>query len=175
MLKTLGLDISTSIIGCCIITYENKTIQKISLSHIDLRKEKNFFKKCELVKIYLEKFNSEENISNIIIEESLQRYKLGRSSAHTLSLLSKMNGAVSYICFSIFNLFPAYISSISARKICEIKIIKDPSLSAKQQTFDWVTNKLNKSWEKTKNGNIQKWCYDEVDAFVLAYALFLKN
>ena len=47
----LGLDISTSITGYTVLDYEGNILV---CDHIDLRKEKNFFKKIQIVNSCLE-------------------------------------------------------------------------------------------------------------------------
>ena len=56
---TIGLDISTSIIGICI--FKNKAFVK--LIHIDLTKEKCMFQKAKIVKTNLT-FNGADNTGN---------------------------------------------------------------------------------------------------------------
>ena len=87
----LGLDISTSITGYTVLDYEGNIL---ACSHIDLRKEKDFFKKIQIVNTQLEVINDEYEIEQVYIEQSLQSFRSGFSSAQTLSLLSKINGIV---------------------------------------------------------------------------------
>ena len=81
----LGLDISTSITGYTILDNKGKVVD---CAHIDLRKHKNFFQKVLTVENTLKDVATEHHIDQIYIEQSLQSFRSGFSSAQTLSLLS---------------------------------------------------------------------------------------
>lgn len=163
----LGLDVSTSIIGYTII---DKDLSIIEINHIDLRKLKDLWEKADFARKNLHDIieRYKEKIGNVYIEESLQVFRSGFSSAHTLSTLSKFNGLVFYFIRECTNKNPQYISATSARKTCGIKIKKGEK--AKLQTFDWVTKELNMEWPLTNKGNIQQYCYDRSDSYVIARA-----
>ena len=77
----LGLDISTSITGYTILDYEGNIL---ACDHIDLRKEKDFFKKIQIVNSRLEIINDEYDVEQVYVEQSLQSFRSGFSSAQTL-------------------------------------------------------------------------------------------
>ena len=58
----LGLDISTSITGYTILNFEGNIL---ACNHIDLRKEKDFFKKVEIVNAELQNINSSYEIEKV--------------------------------------------------------------------------------------------------------------
>ena len=116
----LGLDISTSITGYTILDNKGNIV---ICDHIDLRKEKNFFLKAAQIESALRKIRSLYFIEQVYIEQSLQSFRSGFSSAQTLSLLSKINGIVSWICYNIFGGEPQYLAATSARKVCGIKVL----------------------------------------------------
>lgn len=184
-IKFIGLDISTSIIGICFL---NEKYKLVNLDYIDLRKIKCMFEKSELVK---EKFT--DYVNNLIfdkdltvsIEESMQSFRSGFSSAKTISQLNRFNGIVSYIASSIFKTIPCYINVNRARKNLEITIDKKSELTTKQQIFNWVDNDL-----KTNNNISYEWpkktlksgpnkgviklmdsCYDMSDSYVICKAI----
>jgi len=163
----LGLDVSTSIIGYTILDSDFSVVE---IDHIDLRKIKGLWCKTDSAKIrlndILEKYK--DKLSHVYIEESLQVFRSGFSSAHTLSTLSKFNGLIFYIVRGYTNKEPVYISAIGARKTCGIKIKKGEK--AKIQAFNWVTTQINMEWPMTKKGNIQQYCYDRSDSYVIARA-----
>ena len=66
----LSLDISTSITGFCVF---NKN-QCVHIGHIDLRKEKDFFKKVDLVKAQIHELNEQYKFKEVAIEENSQDY-----------------------------------------------------------------------------------------------------
>ena len=172
----LGLDISTSCTGWCIL--DNS---KISTGFIDISKEKSTFKKASIVRNKLVEINLFNDIENIFIEENLQSFRSGFSSANTLSKLARFNGIVSYICFSEFLIEPSFLNVNTARKSLGIKIIKEKicGLSTKDQILKWAindTSNSNNMWpEKTLKSGPRKGmvihdprCYDMADAYVIA-------
>ncbi len=94
----LGLDISTSITG---ITVVNDPGEVLLNESVDTRKYKSFFLKAEKMKFCLTNISENYNIKEIYIEQSLQSFRSGFSSAKTLSTLSRFNGVVSWMCYSL--------------------------------------------------------------------------
>ena len=90
----LGLDLSTSIIGMCIVDENGKTFLQ---EHIDLRKEATFFDKVRLAKEAILGAIHKNNIKHVWIEQSLQAFRPGFSSAKTLLTLSKFGGIMEWI------------------------------------------------------------------------------
>ena len=116
----LGLDISTSITGYTLID-EDKVVLNGAW---DTRKYKDFFEKVIHVKAGLDEGNEQygKEIEAVYIEQSLQSFRSGFSSAKTLSTLSRFNGIVSWLVFDQYKIKPEYIAATSARKLCGIKI-----------------------------------------------------
>ena len=116
----LGLDISTSITGYTLID-EDKIILNGAW---DTRKYKDFFEKVVHVQEGLDIIRKEygKEIKAVYIEQSLQSFRSGFSSAKTLSTLSRFNGIVSWLVFDKYKLKPEYLAATSARKLCGIKI-----------------------------------------------------
>lgn len=168
MNKILGLDISTSIIGICVLTNKKRIS---SLDYIDLRKIKGFWNKIEYSKIRLKEIFKKHKITNIIIEEPLKR-KSKQSSINTIILLQRFNAIISYICKEETGIEPNILSAIKLRSSCGIKLEskKKAGKTHKEQTFDFMikTKLKNKIFPKTRNGNYQAYCYDMVDAYVCA-------
>ena len=100
----LGLDISTSITGATIIDDEGNVVYNQAW---DTRKYKNFFQKSEKVHEHLASLPIVP--TKIYIEQSLQSFRSGFSSAKTLSTLSRFNGVVSWMCYKMYGLEPEYI------------------------------------------------------------------
>ena len=174
----IGLDISTSIIGVCLLDYKGDLI---NLENINLKKIKCIFDKSLEVQRYFNKLKSRYNISNkveISIEEALQSFKRGLSSAKTLSKLTRFNGIVSYLVYTELGSKPLYISVNTARKNLQIKIDKSSDKSTKDQVFEWVRGKENFDWpEKVlksgPNKGLVKYdecCYDMSEAYVICKA-----
>ena len=113
----LGLDVSTSITGATVI---DKGGEILFCEAWDMRNKKRFanlWQKASFIEDKLRelKINRRFVIEKIYVEESLQTFKSGFSSAKTLSTLAKFNGIVSFICFKLFDGEPEFIAASSAR------------------------------------------------------------
>jgi hypothetical protein len=163
----IGLDISTSITGVTVISENGNVDYNFA---IDTRKYKDIFKKAEVVKSRLEAIVVNPEV--IFIEQSLQSFRSGFSSAKTLSTLSRFNGIISWICYETWGLKPEYIAATSARKKCGIKVPK--GTKAKQVVIQYVLDNVpDVSIEYTKYGNPKPHCYDKADSWVIARAGYI--
>ena len=116
--------------------------------------------------------DSSTKIDAIYIEQSLQSFRSGFSSAKTLSTLSRFNGVVSWMCYENFNIKPDYIAATSARKLCGIKVPK--GVKAKQVVVQHVVDNVPEvSIVYTKHGNPKPECFDKADSWVVAWAGYL--
>ncbi len=167
----LGLDISTSITGYTVLDYEGNIL---ACSHIDLRKEKDFFKKIQIVNSQLELINDTYKIEQVYVEQSLQSFRSGFSSAQTLSLLSKINGIVSWLCYNMFYGEPKYLAATSARKLCGIKVPKGQKAKAVSLQFV-VDNVPGFEVEYTRHGNPKAGYADRSDSYVIAKAGWIRE
>ena len=167
----LGLDISTSITGITLLD-DNGEVKVMNA--VDTRKYKNFFQKAEAVKKVLTDLSNSYKVEEIFIEQSLQSFRSGFSSAKTLSTLSRFNGIVSWMCYSLWNLEPQYLAATSARKLCGIKVPKGEK--AKPVVLQYVLdNEPTFVVEYTKHGNPKPDSFDRADSWVIAKAGFLQK
>ena len=167
----LGLDISTSITGYTILDNEGNIV---TCDHIDLRKEKNFFNKIQIVNTRLEEIREEHPVERVYIEQSLQSFRSGFSSAQTLSLLSKINGIVSWLCYNLFYGEPKYLAATSARKLCGIKIPKGQK--AKKVSLQFVVDNVpGFQVQYTRHGNPKAGYADRSDSYVIARAGWVRE
>jgi len=171
----LGLDISTSCIGICLLR-ENEILL---LDHLDLKKYKTLWTKSDEFRIKItEILNSFGKIDVLAIEEPLLGFSKGMSSASTITILMKFNGMTSLISRDIFGLEPTYISAASARKLCGVKLQKTSvaGMSHKEQVFKHMCEHdlSHVVWPLTpKSGSIVGWSRDATDAYVIARAACL--
>ena len=168
----LGLDISTSITGATVLDNNGKVVFNEAW---DFRNKKHFptiFEKATEVSELFKALKKEYNFDSIYIEQSLQSFRSGFSSAKTLSTLSRFNGIVSWLSYEIFELIPEYIAATSARKKCGIKIPK--GVKAKQVVIDYVLDNVPSVLiEYTKHGNPKPYCFDKADSWVIAKAGYI--
>ena len=178
----LGIDISTSITGFAIVAEG----EIVFYDSIDLRKYKNLFEKAERIKEALfnlmdnyqyereehwlaEDQDKENKINHIYIEQSLHMFMGGKSSAKTLSTLTRFNGIVSWLAYEMFEMEPKYIAATSARKHAGIKVPRGQK--AKQVVLQHLLdNEPAFKVEYTKHGNPKPESYDRADAIIVAKA-----
>ena len=164
----LGLDISTSIVGFTIID-QGEIVKTFA---IDLRNKNNFsdvYSKYNHIQGELLDIQREYKIEHIFIEQSLQMFRSGFSSAKTLSTLSSFNGVITYLCYRELSIKPEHIPASSARKACGITIKK--GTKAKEQVVKFLLdNEPCFVVEYTKSGNLKPKYYDIADSIVIAKA-----
>jgi hypothetical protein len=169
----LGLDISTSITGATVLDKNGKVV---FCTAWDMRNKKYFpslFDKARFIKDRIWELEDMFDMEAVYIEQSLQSFRSGFSSAKTLSTLSRFNGIVSWICYSIMELEPEYIAATSARKKCGITIPKGSK--AKQVVIKYIIDNVpDVLIEYTKHGNPKPQCFDMADSWVIARAGWLQ-
>ena len=173
----LGLDISTSNVGWCII--ESKDSTMVAAGAIELKKKKTIFEKCQEVRRVLSQLNIDHDIKSISIEENLQAFRPGFSSAKTIVTLARFNGMVTLMSHDEFSLEPHFLNVNKARKTVGLKLDRKSDLSTKDQILSFVKQKEpNFSWPtRTLKSGVRKGlvipadcCYDIADAYVIALA-----
>lgn len=177
----LALDVSTSVIGWAVLP-ENAGVSSrpLLMDHIDLRKNKHgFWAKVDQMErelqIVIASVSSQHTIKRLYVEDPVERFRNGLSSAHTIALLAKFNALVSVHARRLTALDPLYIDATQARKKIGVPLlskVKSGGVDQKQQTMDFLSKNVFKDekWPTNRNGKIQPWCYDRVDAFVICLA-----
>jgi hypothetical protein len=164
--SVLGLDISTSCTGYTILDEGGNLLR---IGHIKLDNIESFFEKCNVVRSTLADLCKEYNIQQVAIEQNLQAFRPGLSSASTINTLARFNGAISYICFDVFKFEPVFINVIKSRSSLGIKIdYKDKTVTTKDKILIWVQTQIDYNWPKKKTGSLKKECYDMADSYVIA-------
>ena len=168
----LGLDISTSITGATVVDENGAVVMCKSWDTRNKNHYKDLFDKAETIRLELVKLGHYHNIEKIYIEQSLQSFRSGFSSAQTLSTLSRFNGIVSWLCYKTLGIKPEYISASSARKSCGIKVHRGEK--AKQVVLKYLLdNEPSFDIEYTKNGNPKPESFDRADSLVIAKAGYI--
>ena len=114
----LGLDVSTSTIGVCLMLVENDERKLLFTSSISPKINKNkkgiealFLKKNIFENEFLKKY-VDYGIDTVIIEEPL----LGSNNIHTVATLLRFNGMISESVYRYLGVVPEFISSYESRK-----------------------------------------------------------
>lgn len=179
----LGLDVSTSCTGICVIDSSVVPDDKGShirlLDKVDFKGCKTFFEKADAMQSTLSDILHRQGFKPEIfaLEEPLLGFQKGMSSAATITTLMRFNGIVSYIGRSVYNVDPTYISSAHARKLCGIKMQRTAvaGMSGKEQVFKYMSEHDLKHvvWPVKKSGAPIDASRDMTDAYVIARAACL--
>jgi hypothetical protein len=177
----LGLDISTSVTGVCVLSEE--TGELLLLDHVKLSsvKTQDEFEKASFFEKELERlYRPEWEISNIFIEKAAMMCSVGMSSAQTIMTLGRFNGIISYMLYKKFNIKPVMVAATSARSKLAIKINRlDKTKNTKEKVFDivrdrhpefpWLTH-VAKTGKKKGEMVYDKENFDMCDAYILTSA-----
>ncbi len=174
----LGLDVSTSCTGVCVLDSNTLPDQFHSnikwLDRIEFKGCKTFWDKVDRVEEYLASLEKSHHISRVVLEEPLMGFRPGMSSAQTISMLLRFNGIVSNLARKQFGVTPEYISANHARKACGIKLQRTAvaGMSQKEQVFKHMSEHDLSGWHWAvkKNGQFVDWSRDATDAYVIARA-----
>ena len=175
----LGLDVSTSSTGWAVL---DKTGNVVEMGSFRLDKLDGLFNKAAAVNSGLKELRSKyPEISKVSIEEPLQGFRRGLSSASTLLTLGRFNGMVSWQSFVIFGFDPIFINSSVARNSLGIKISK--TRDTKEQIMEWVEvvtglslpRRVVKAGKKKGQVVYDNGVNDAADAYVMARAAYLLN
>ena len=178
----LGLDISTSTTGWCLTESKKSLVTLLDSGFVHHKGKRNLHEKSQDVVSILEKIKKQHHIDKICIEENLQSFRTGLSSAKTLMTLSRYNGIVSHECWRCTGIVPEYYNVNSARKMLGIDTTKKarrPGEKAKDVVHRWVkAHDVMKGFEwptRVPTRGINKGkkiedpgCKDLSDAFVMS-------
>ena len=179
---TLGLDVSTACTGWAVI---NPDDTYVAMGAIDLSKDVGVYDKAIAVRMELNRLLLKYPITRVYIEENLQSFRRGFSSAKTLSTLARFNGIVSFLAFEVFDIEPVHLNVNAARKALGLKLVskKNGGAGTKVQVLEWVQQDIKRKqhdiqWpaKQLKSGPrkglvvLETKCYDMADAYVIAIA-----
>ena len=178
----LALDISTSCTGWCV--FDENGLR--DTGYINLSKHKGMYEKAGRIKTELLELIIKYPFDKVVVEENLQAFRPGLSSAKTLMTLAQFNGVVRWICHADLNSEVNSVNVNTARKTVGLKIERNSKKKTKDQVWEWVKN-VNKSDEvkiswpyKTLKSGPNKGqvrlcneAYDMADAYVIGKGHFL--
>jgi hypothetical protein len=167
----LGLDISTTFTGFTILDITGSVIANEA---IDLRNKKytSILLKAQEVERRLSLLKQAYKIEKVFIEQSLQAFRPGLSSASVILTLGKFNGIVSWLIYKIFGFEPEYISVQTARKSLNITVPRGEN--AKKLVLERVLElEPDFKVEYTAHGNPIPGTFDRADSYVIVKAGYL--
>jgi hypothetical protein len=189
MTIVLGLDVSTSVTGICVVDSEampdEQGSQILLLDRIEFKGCGTLWEKADAVAVRLRELDGDHaalgsrRIGRVVVEEPLMGFRTGMSSAQTITQLMRFNGIVSYIARSQLGCEPEYIGSAHARKLCGMKMQRTAAagMSQKEQVFKHMKEHDLKHvvWDRKKNGAEVDWSRDATDAYVIARAAVVQG
>ena len=165
----LGLDISTSITGATVLDSCGTMIYNCSWDTRNKNKFPTLYDKMKFVKNHLLYLKNNFSIESIFIEQSLQSFRSGFSSAKTLSTLSRFNGMVSWSCYELFEIEPKMVAASSARKSAGVLIKRGEN--AKEKVLQFVIDTEPQFMvDYTRHGNPKPDTFDRADSYIIAKA-----
>lgn len=165
----LGMDISTSITGYCVLDADGEIIRADAWDTRNKNKFADAYEKARFINEGLCEIKAQYPIEKIFIEKPFMFFGSGGSSAKTMATLQKFNGIVSWICYEIFNKTPKHITAQQARKLNKMSLVRGKD--TKKQIIGWLLDKEPSfKIESTPKGNPKPKYYDIADAIVVAKA-----
>lgn len=146
----MGLDVSTSTIGVCIVLDDGSDYGKIlELTHISpkisskIKGIESLFIKKKIFEEFIVKFK-EFGIDEVVIEEPLLR----SNNVNTVGTLLRFNGMISDCVYNILGIVPHYISSYDARKYSFPTLMSIRKYGKDEKQYDY--KKIKKEIQQCK-------------------------
>ena len=163
----LGLDISSSRIGYCLI---NEKEELLLVDEIKFKSSQTLEKRADIFKEAMSIINEHSEVDYVFIEQPFMAFSGGKTTAATMSKLQRFNGMCSYVVHSIFGSPATLLQANKARGLVDLKIKRGEN--TKLKVIEWVQEKYPTSFlvEYTRHGNPKPGTDDKADAVVIANA-----
>ena len=170
----LGLDISTSKIGLCIMDYKFNLLET---TLIKLNTKDELEDRCLYLEEYINKLNYFDKINekgyiikDVYVESAFIAFSGGKTSAVTMSKLQRFNGMVCFMLRKLLGIQPFLISPAKARGLVHLKIKRGEN--TKQKVIEHVEKTFPNDfkYELTRHGNPKPGTDDRADAIVIVWA-----
>ena len=155
--------------------------QLLEAEGIIISHEKDPYRKSVSIRNTFKELSKKYDVDVIVVEENLQAFRRGLSSARTLSTLARFNGIVSFLAQDVFQVPLKMINVNSARKTIGVKVDRKSDVPIKDQILGWISahpNFYDYDWPmKTLKSGPRKGktihdprCWDIADAAVVCLA-----
>ena len=166
----LGLDISSSRIGYCLIN-ENEDL--LLVDEIKLKSSQSLEERADIFKKEMECIKrslQEQEVDHVFIEQPFMAFSGGKTTAATMAKLQRFNGMCSYVVHHLFGSPAVLLQANKARGLVDLKIKRGDN--TKLKVIEWVSDKYPKEFivEYTRHGNPKPGTDDKADAIVIANA-----
>ena len=163
----LGLDISSSRIGYCLI---NEKEELLLVDEIKLKPSQSLEERADIFKSTMKIIKEHSEVEYVFIEQPFIAFSGGKTTAATMAKLQRFNGMCSYVVHDLFGHTPTLIQANKARGLVGLKIKRGSK--TKLKVIEWVSEKYPKEFivEYTRHGNPKPGTDDKADAIVIANA-----
>tara|TARA_Y100001937_G_scaffold27326_1_gene39225 strand:- start:7036 stop:7563 length:528 start_codon:yes stop_codon:yes gene_type:complete len=167
----LGLDISSSRIGFCLI---NEKEELLLVDEIKLKSSMSLEDRADIFKQKMQIIKEHSEVDYVFIEQPFMAFSGGKTTATTMAKLQRFNGMCSYVVHSLFGSPATLLQTNKARGLVGLKIKRGDN--TKLKIIEWVSEKYQQEFivEYTRHGNPKPGTDDKADAVVIALA-GLKN
>lgn len=170
---TLGLDISTTVVGISLFDSEDKVC---SLEYIKFKEKTTLFERLDDFIKYIDELSDtlklkEEDggLKHISIEEPLKKFKGKFSNADTIQKLTFMNAMISGFLYKKFSIEPRYYNVNTARKTV-FPDLTIPQSAPNKKYIIWekvVEKEPQINWKySTRTHKLMKENFDMSDAYI---------
>jgi Holliday junction resolvasome RuvABC endonuclease subunit len=164
----LGLDISTSKVGLCIMDYKFNLLES---KLIKLNTKDELEERCITIENAVLSLPSQGYlIRDVYIESAFIAFSGGKTSAVTMSKLQRFNGMVCYMIRKIIGRNALTMSPAKARGLVGLKIKRGENTKLKVIEYVEKTFPKDFTYELTRHGNPKPGTDDRADAVVIAWA-----
>ena len=163
----LGLDISSSRIGYCLIN-ENEDL--LLVDEIKLKPSQSLEERADIFKTTMQIIKEHSEVDYVFIEQPFMAFSGGKTTAATMAKLQRFNGMCSYVVHHLFGSPATLLQANKARGLVDLKIKRGDN--TKLKVIEWVSGKYPKEFivEYTRHGNPKPGTDDKADAVVIANA-----
>jgi Holliday junction resolvasome RuvABC endonuclease subunit len=163
----LGLDISSSRIGYCLIN-ENKDL--LLVDEIKLKSSQSLEERADIFKNTMQVIKEHSEVDYVFIEQPFMAFSGGKTTAATMAKLQRFNGMCSHVVHDLFSRTATQLQANKARGLVGLKIKRGQK--TKLKVIEWVSEKYPKDFivEYTRHGNPKPGIDDKADAVVIALA-----
>ena len=133
----LGLDVSTSTIGWCVLDSKGGFID---CGFIPLSKSPTLISKAKLSSAEFCKIFLKYPVEKVYIEECLQRFTRGMSSAATITKLASFNGIIQYVSYEDFGVDPRALLEYLAEVRTDLREQLLTYSDSIEYHYDWSLN-----------------------------------
>jgi Holliday junction resolvasome RuvABC endonuclease subunit len=183
-MKRLGLDISTACTGWAVAEVdESGIVTSVELGNIELSKIQGLIPKALHAEKVIKSLQEKHRFDEVYVEENMQAFHPGASSAQTIVKLAKFNGIVTFLCHQVTGKIATNVNVNRARKSLGINLQREKvcGISTKEQVFRWVSAHpvlSDYAWPYKTLGSgprkgttiLEQHAYDMADAFVVVMA-----